>query len=214
LGEKMLLVPSIYKVVGNRGCNSYIIETNAGLVVIDVGFLGSEVGIRRYIETQLHASLDDVIYVVVTHAHRDVAEGAPDLLLYCSNAQLVVDKRDLSILKKITYIGEDIDIKEIEGDTYLSDADLRIISTPGHTPGSISILYGPSLFVGGAIYVSPEGISLPRQNYDKKMLVKSLRKLVELKFDSVFPSHGRYIRRGALQKLRDFMQRLGMSGEI
>ena len=41
----MLLLPNIYKVVGNKGCNSYIVETEAGLVVIDAGFLGSDIAL-------------------------------------------------------------------------------------------------------------------------------------------------------------------------
>jgi len=202
----MLLQPNIYKVVGNRGCNCYVVESRSGLVIIDVGLLGSDSAIKRYIELQLDSSLEDVTYIILTHGHRDVAEGLPDLLIYCPNAIVIMDGREVEIVRKITYMTEDMEIMKISDDTFIEDAGIHIIRTPGHTPGSISILYEKSLFIGGSIYIGPKGISLPRQNYDRGMLIESLKKLTNISFESIFPSHGRYIKSGAKTKFLDFLK--------
>jgi len=167
--------------------------------------LGSEGARKKYVELQLDSSLDDVSYVIKTHSHRDSVEGLPDLLLYCPNATLVIDEREIGVVKKITFMGEDVDVMIINKDTYIEDAGIQIIRTPGHTPGSISALYGNSLFIGGSIYIGPQGWSIPKQNYDRKMLLESLRRIAELKFDSLFPAHGRYVRGRARQKLLEFI---------
>ena len=150
----MLLMPGIYKVVGNRGCNCYIIETGAGLVVIDSGLLGSDTAIRRYIEMQLDATTEDIIYIIVTHAHRDVAESVPDLLSYSPNAQLVIHKADIEAFKRIAFMPEDIELVIIEDRHTLEDADIEIHHAPGHTAGSIVAKYDRALFCGDVVYLA------------------------------------------------------------
>ncbi len=204
----MLLIPGVYRVVGNKGCNSYVIETKGGLVVIDVGFLGSERAIKRYIEMQVGASTDDIIYVVLTHAHRDVAEALPDLLAYCPNARVIIHEEEVGLLRRISRAVEYMDLTKIREDREVKDAGIKIISTPGHTPGSISILYDSSIFVGDLLYVSSSGLELPKQNYDKTMLIESLKKIALLAPNAMFPAHGRPITKGAKQKLDEFIKTL------
>ena len=208
----MLISPSIYKVIGNKGCNSYIIETPCGLVIIDVGFLGSDAKIVRYIDAQLGTSTSDVSYIILTHGHKDVCEALPDLKAYCENAEIIIHEGDVNLLKRYTFLPEEETLKVMKGDIMeLKDAEITIYHTPGHTRGSISIKYHDSLFCGDLVYVSHTGISLPRQNFDKKMLLNSLMKISQLSFNSLFPAHGRYILNNASSLLRDFLKKVQQS---
>lgn len=203
----MLLLPKIYKVIGNRGCNSYVIETDIGLVVVDVGYLGSEAAINKYIDHQINASPEDVAYIIITHARRSSVEALPDLLAYCINAKAVMHEKDMQLVQRITYLSEDMEIIFVSDDYELHDARIKLFSTPGYTPGGISVLYEKAMFIGGLTYISTRGLELPRQVYDKKLLLNSLKKLVNLEFDSMFPAYGRYILRNAKQKLSDFLNK-------
>lgn len=201
----MLLLPNIYKVIGNRGCNSYIIETNIGLIVVDIGYLGSEVAINKYLDHQINASPEDVAYIIITHARRSSVEALPDLFAYCINAKTVMHEKDIQLAQRITYLSEDMEIISISDDYELHDARIKIFSTPGYTPGGISVLYEKAMLIGGLAYIGARGLELPRQVYDKKLLFSSLKKLADFEFDSIFPAYGRYILKNAKQKLSDFL---------
>jgi len=206
----MLIIPRVYKVVGNRGCNSYILDADEGLVVIDVGYLGSEQAIINYLDAQINATPEDVAYIIITHARRNNAEAAPDLLAYCENAKLVVHRDELTSFRRVAFIGEDMEMMIIDAETSKIGGDITVIHTPGYTQGSITIIFQDSAFTGGSIYINPKGnFDLPTQLYDKKLLIQSLRKLIGLyKFENIFPSHGRYVVGNAHIKLKAFIDSL------
>ncbi len=207
----MLLIPKIYKVIGNRGCNSYIIETDIGLVVIDVGYLRSESAIIKYLDHQLNASPEDVAYIIITHARRSSVEALPDLVAYCINAKVIIHERDAQLARRITYLSEDMEMMRLTSDHKLGDAQIKILSTPGYTPGGITVLYGGAIFIGGIAYGGSKGLEFPRQPYDKKLLLDSLRKIAGLEFDSIFPAYGKYIIKNAKQKLSEFLSAINKS---
>ena len=203
----MLIVPKIYKIIGNKGCNSYIVEASEGLIIINTGYLGSEQAIIDYIDAQVGASPDDVVYLIITHARRNCAEAAPDLLAYCENAKLVIHEKEYALFKKITFMSEELEKIIIEGDIAKLGRNIEIIFTPGYTPGSISVIFNGSIFSGGLIYIDQRGFKLPAQAYDKKLLLQSLRKLINsVKFENIFPTYGKYLVGNANQKLRAFIK--------
>lgn len=201
----LLLAPKVYKVIGNKGCNSYIVESPEGLIIIDVGSLGSEKGILGYIDAQLDSTPEDVAYILLTHARRQNAEAASDLLALCPNARIVIHKNELEYFKRISIMIDDENLMVVDKDI-LQLGPLEILHTPGYTPGSIVAIYEKSLFVGGAIYVDTKGeITLPAQTYDKKILLESLKRLLAFKFENIFPAYGRYITGNAGLKFQKFM---------
>ncbi|MCR8454261.1 MAG: MBL fold metallo-hydrolase [Crenarchaeota archaeon] len=201
----MLLVPKIYKVLGNKGCNSYVIEGLEGLAIIDVGSLGSEKGILKYIEAQLNASPEDVAYVLLTHARRQNAEATLDLLSSCPNAKVVIHENELDYFKRVSLVVDIEDLVVVRTDVLKLDF-LEIMHMPGYTPGSIAIKFEKSIFVGGSLYINARGeITLPMQMYDRKLLLESLKKLLDFRFENMFPAYGRYIIGNAGLKFQKFM---------
>ncbi|HQN20182.1 MAG TPA: MBL fold metallo-hydrolase, partial [Syntrophobacteraceae bacterium] len=78
-----------------------------------------------------------------------------------------------------------------EGDLVVKGMLFRVIHTPGHSPGSIS-LYWPeqkALFTGDVIFKDGLGrTDLPGGN--GSTLKKSIRKLAELDVECLLPGHG------------------------
>ncbi|MEX0568101.1 MAG: hypothetical protein Q6363_002950, partial [Candidatus Njordarchaeota archaeon] len=107
--------------------------------------------------------------------------------------------------RRITYLSEDMEMMRLTSDHKLGDAQIKILSTPGYTPGGITVLYGGAIFIGGIVYGGSKGLEFPRQPYDKKLLLDSLRKIAGLEFDSIFPAYGKYIIKNAKQKLSEFL---------
>ena len=78
-----------------------------------------------------------------------------------------------------------------EGDISINNVDLKIIHTPGHSPGSIS-LYLPEkklLFTGDLVFKGGIGrTDLPGGN--GSLLKESIKRLSELEFEWLLPGHG------------------------
>jgi glyoxylase-like metal-dependent hydrolase (beta-lactamase superfamily II) len=78
-----------------------------------------------------------------------------------------------------------------EGDIAVNSLDLKVLHTPGHSPGSVS-LYWPDqklMFTGDLVF--KEGIGrtdLPGGN--GSVLKESIKKLAELEIEWLLPGHG------------------------
>jgi glyoxylase-like metal-dependent hydrolase (beta-lactamase superfamily II) len=80
--------------------------------------------------------------------------------------------------------------------------NMKIIHTPGHTPGSISILYKNQLVCGDLLRVK-KGISLSPKAFctDYREYLKSVKKVSSLRFEKIFPGHGEPAERRDFDKL-------------
>ena len=71
----------------------------------------------------------------------------------------------------------------------LGEEEIKVISTPGHTPGSVCFLAGNHLFTGDTIMVGGYG----RTDFpdgDEKSLIQSIKKLFSIKENlTVYPGH-------------------------
>jgi glyoxylase-like metal-dependent hydrolase (beta-lactamase superfamily II) len=97
--------------------------------------------------------------------------------------------------------------------------DLQVIHVPGHTPGSICLLYKNKVLVAGDCVVGkstgfpasgPDALNPPMKMYsrDYDQAVRSLRKLLACDFDAVLPSHGASLWAGGKEQLKNMLQKL------
>lgn len=142
-----------------------------------------------------------VKYILLTHAHGDHILALPELKAY-SKAPIGINIGDEDMLndadinmsglfkKPAIEIKSDIDLKD--GDVLeLGNTKVRIIHTPGHTKGGISILFEKELMSGDALFAMGIGrTDLYGGSYDA--LVNSIKtKLFTLPEDiNVHPGHG------------------------
>lgn len=179
--------------VGPNLTNCYIIKDNDKSYIIDPGDDGDK--ILSFIKSN---SLN-VKNIILTHGHFDHI-GAVGFLrekLLSMNVSIHVnDNINLSDANKNLshFLGNKMEFEKAE--VLLKEGDIignfRVISTPGHTPGSIS-LYNEkekTLFSGDLIFDKGTGrTDLP--GGDHETLFGSINKIMELSDDIiVYPGHG------------------------
>ncbi len=184
-------------VVGPLATNCYILADGPGqpALVIDPG--EDAPTILEALEEQRLG----VAALVATHAHPDhvgamaalqQATGAPFLLHPADNALLATYNGRVPFwqthpLEPCTPDGELADGQEIAA----GSAELRVIHTPGHTPGSVCLLGDGFLFSGDTLFQG----SIGRTDFpggDQSAILASIRERLYVlpRVTTVLPGHG------------------------
>jgi len=157
--------------------NIYLIESKSGIVIIDAGFSDATRAVLRRIEELGHASRD-VRLIFLTHVHMDHVGSAAELKR-ATGAPIAVHRADLEkaragehnmpkgrgmggkiFERAFNGLGLKMSYEPFEGDIFLEDGDTlkdfgldaRVIHTPGHTLGSLSLgLEDGAMLVGDAM---------------------------------------------------------------
>jgi hydroxyacylglutathione hydrolase len=186
-------------VVGALAVNCYIVgcEKTHEAAVIDPGDDAAK------ITSALKKDGLKLKYIILTHAHFDHAGAAKELKEH-TGARVLVHEKDAALLMnteaQAALFGmhaapapkPDGFVKE--GDVVkVGDLRLKVIETPGHTPGGISIYIASEkvVFTGDTLFWGSIGrTDLPAGNY--KTIIHSLKvKLGALPDDTkVYPGHG------------------------
>ncbi|NMA93877.1 MAG: MBL fold metallo-hydrolase [Clostridiales bacterium] len=133
-------------------------------------------------------------YLILTHGHGDHTGGVDFIKEKYPDIQLVAGINEKDFLydaRKSFGQGKILpDILVNDGDVLeCGDMELKIIATPGHTPGGICILSEGILFSGDTLFRG----SIGRTDFyggDYGLIIKSLHKLMELPGDTVvMPGH-------------------------
>jgi hydroxyacylglutathione hydrolase len=201
--------------------NAFLLISGRDAILIDTGLPNS----NRLLEKSLQRhGLDwsNIKLIILTHGHIDHA-GSAVSLRKLTNAPIVAHEGDLSyfrgglptfkttglfskvfkstglIQKPYAYFTPDVILTEeltIFEDTAIS---LRVLHTPGHTPGSISILFDDGKVLAGDLLSSGillGGIAfkgLPKQppfEEDSSLVARSLELLLEQNCTKFYLGHG------------------------
>ncbi len=185
-----------------------------GDTVIDAGTGFNFTRLKSHLAA-LKLGLESVKHIINTHGHFDHIGG---------NGYFY--EADISIHEADAYIVENADIKASYADFFdgrlkphsvqrkLIDGDiinangmqLRVIHTPGHTPGSIC-LYDEDrkiLFSGDTVFADGVGrTDMP--GGDDEALAESMEKLAALDVNKMFPGHGDPIKENASRIIHEMM---------
>lgn len=182
--------------VGPYGCNCYILrdESSGQAMLIDPG------SDRDRIESALEGYT--VSLIVLTHGHFDHVFEVP-YFRQKYGACVVIHQDDVCFLSDRSLYDPFGMFSEYESRTYLSDRRVRdgdslafgsdtfdILSTPGHTPGSMCLYTSGHLFCGDLLfYLSVGRTDFPRG--DERQMAQSLKRVLALPADTiVHPGHG------------------------
>jgi glyoxylase-like metal-dependent hydrolase (beta-lactamase superfamily II) len=195
------------------------------LTLIDAGLIGSAGRVQRYVK-KMGRSLDDLTRIICTHAHPDHIGGVRelagdrevDVLMHPADLDgLKVTLRDAVANRNrsqlIAYFtrhpGEATPI--VDGQVLPILGGLRVVHTPGHTPGSVC-LYAERdrlLFVGDNLQVIRRKVTFASSVFsdDMSLARASVARMAELDVQTIVFSHYPPLRDGANGVLRALADR-------
>jgi metallo-beta-lactamase class B len=150
--------------LGTRQHSSWALRTDAGLIIIDTNFAwATEPEIIAGLTT-LGLDPRQIKYVVISHAHGDHDQGAAELQKRYG-AKIVMGAADWesTLQRPPTAAGgvptRDIVVGSDGMKLTLGDTTVAIVSTPGHTPGTLSYVF-PVKDQGRTVMVAYSGGTL------------------------------------------------------
>jgi len=178
------------------GVNCYLVscdKTNQAIVV-DPG-AGT-----KMILNWLKESGKEIVYIILTHGHYDHI-GAVEYLRKELNVQVAIHKDDAEMLtdpsKNLSrYVGRDCILSpadillEDNQELLIGEMTVKVLHTPGHTPGGISLLTDEGLLSGDTLF----NCSVGRTDFpggDMNQILKSIKEKIMVLSDDlrVFPGH-------------------------
>ncbi len=207
---------------------SFLIKGSEGYLLIDAGSGKKANKLWRFLKKH-GIPPQDINLILITHGHHDhigslaeikektraltiIHEKDNDLLkgkprsikgiskladLFARNINKMPVKPPSAIVEPDILVTEDLSLEEY-------GFDARIICTPGHTLGSISVLLNSKeLFVGDFTMGLPIRLrpGLPFIFEDKELLIKSWKRIAKEDFEIIYQSHGRPFKKKRLEKI-------------
>jgi len=172
--------------------SAYLLVRGGEAALVDTGVPGSADAIEASLGG-VGLGWDAVAHVILTHHHNDHAGSLPEVLSRAPAATPYAGAEDIGA------IGGSVPIATVgDGDRVF---DLDIVTTPGHTAGSISVLDTAAgvLVAGDAMGISAGMPTLPGAQFtvDMDEARRSIAKLGTLAFETLLVGHGDPIESGA-----------------
>jgi glyoxylase-like metal-dependent hydrolase (beta-lactamase superfamily II) len=138
------------------------------------------------IEDVLRAEKLVLRFLLLTHAHPDHLNAAGRFLDKHRELALTLHQEDAFLLDESV---KSLNLLKGEMELTLGRVKIKVMHTPGHTPGSVSYLAGGCVFTGDTLFVGECGrVDLPGS--DPKALRLSLLKLSALPDETtLYPGH-------------------------
>jgi glyoxylase-like metal-dependent hydrolase (beta-lactamase superfamily II) len=165
----------------------FVVADAAGVVLVDTCTPGSSDAIGRALAS-VGAGWSDVTDIVLTHSHFDHVGDLAEASQRASGARIWAGAQDAP---EIPAIDGRVVQALAEGDRV---GELRVMHTPGHTAGHISLLHeAASLLLIGDLVGSMDGVPTfgpAAFTADPELSRRSLRRMVDLAPDRILFSHG------------------------
>lgn len=211
----MEIVPGLHA-VRLIGVNAFLLDDkDDGLTLVDAGHRGSSRALLRNL-ARMGRRIEDIRRIVCTHGHPDhiggvheiaAASGAEILLHPADRARLRISLREVlaapapgAIVALLTRAPAE-SRPALEGDLLPALGGTRILHTPGHTPGSISLHVERErlLIVGDTLEYRSGTLGPPNAFFSDDLgeARRSIARLSELDVETILFSHYPPLRHGA-----------------
>jgi glyoxylase-like metal-dependent hydrolase (beta-lactamase superfamily II) len=195
--------------------NCYLLKTESGYYLIDSGLQKKRGELEKALE-QAGCTPGDLRLIIITHGHTDhvgnavyLKEKYGGLIAMHVGDDKMVETRDMFINMKgglsitlirwlTTLLGFNA-YEKFKPDVYLVDGqdlseyglDAKVLHTPGHSPGSSSILFADGTLFCGDILGNTKKPEITTLVADQEQLDESIKTLKSLEIASVYPGHGK-----------------------
>lgn len=194
LGRQEAKNANLYSFSNQEAANSYIAASNGLAAVID------PVSTEKIIKVLREKGLKTE-YIILTHGHFDHIVGVSTLKGEFPEARVMINPADSDMLpdpvKNLSQmfgaelsVGEQVSPIKAEDKLSLGKVIIEVIITPGHTPGSVCLKVGNTLFTGDTLFKGSVGrTDFPGSN--PQDLALSLKKLLNYPDNTkILPGHG------------------------
>jgi glyoxylase-like metal-dependent hydrolase (beta-lactamase superfamily II) len=167
------LTRGVTHVATTKRDNAFLVDGDDGLTLIDVGWAKAPATLLTAV-AELGRKPSDVTRIVLTHAHPDHVQGAAELRRH-TGARILIHAADSAWLQagrvpaegrsgtlgrlvdhlpKLHWTPFTADETVTDGQLIEGSDGLRVIHTPGHSPGHIALYHEPSgtTFAGDAVF--------------------------------------------------------------
>ena len=229
----MQVIPQVYQLTVRYNNIFLIVEDK--LTMIDTGFRRNPAGVIDFIHS-LGRSPEEIKLIILTHNHVDHTGGLAEVRKL-TKAQIAAPRIDFTLGKDVLpypggkFLGKvlqvpalssirnrlviragEIDVLLDGGEVFPVLGELRVILTPGHTAGSISLYSSQKklLFVADALKKRHGVLSLPLKTAttDLNQAVASVEKMTQLDIETLCFGHGRPITEDAKGRLMRLLEKV------
>jgi hydroxyacylglutathione hydrolase len=206
-------------------CNIYLVDGGEALALIDTG--GGN-GIPKVVDNIRRMGLDPGMLEVafLTHCHFDHIGGNHDLkravdvkfVAHESEVEHIENLDELSLCdmareRGLAFSPEKVDLIIRDGDALkVGEVDFEVFHTPGHTPGCISLLIREgertSFFTGDIASSQGRLGYINGPGFDLDDWKRSIKRLIELGPDKMYPGHNTFVLSGATDHLKLLDQKM------
>jgi glyoxylase-like metal-dependent hydrolase (beta-lactamase superfamily II) len=231
------IAPGVVRIptIGAASTNSFaFVDGDGSVTLVDCGLKRAPARIVAGLRA-IGRHPGDVVRIVLTHAHTDHAGGAAEMAAR-TGAPVAVHEADAddveagrpAAFESSLLVGRlmtrlpgggfpPVAVGErLTGGQVLDvGGGLRIVATPGHTPGHVSLLHEPTrtLVTGDALFNLRQLRYSPRPLCtDFRLNERTAHVLGELEYDRVAFTHGTEITTGAREAVRGFLSDAARTG--
>lgn len=230
------ILPDLYLLEGLQGANVYLLLLSDGLTLIDTGMPGD----FKRILAQLKENgfqLSSLERIILTHSHGDHVGGLAELTRL-SGARVLAHEQEIPYLEQtqplpassggqrlLFWIMNNLFFRlppltpdqSVSAGDVIGDIDgVRVLHTPGHTPGSMS-LYDPErqvLFCGDALFnahplTGRPGLRfpIPVVTTDRDQARGSVASLADCPISVLCPGHGAPLLDDVNERIRTLLEK-------